>query len=69
LLHFCVLEESRDEFPLLLQHLSHIGHGDLRLDVVTAIIIVVAVSCGFRLIVVVIGNVIFTLASVDLGLW
>jgi hypothetical protein len=71
-LHFRVLEEYRDEFPLLLQHVSHIGHGDLGFNGVAAIIVVVvavAVISGFRLFVVVIGIVIFTLAPVDLGLW
>ena len=68
-LHFRIPEEYRDEFPLLLQHVSHIGHSDLGFNGVAAIIIVVAVISEFGLIVVVIGIVIFTLRSVNLGLW
>jgi hypothetical protein len=68
-LHFRVLEEYRDEFPLLFQHVSHIGHGDLGFNGVAVIMVVVAVISGFGLILVVIGIVIITLVSVDLGLW
>jgi hypothetical protein len=60
-LHFHCLEEYRDEFPLLLQHVSHIGHGDLGFNGV-------AMISGFTLIVAVFGMIMFALAPVHLGL-
>jgi hypothetical protein len=68
-LHFRVLEEYREEFLLVLHHVSLIGQGDLGFNGVAAIIIIIAVMVGFGLIVVVIAIVIFTLVSVDLGRW
>jgi hypothetical protein len=69
-LHFRVLEEYRDEFPLLFQHISHIGHGNLGFNGIAAIIIIVTMTRGFRLfIVVVVVIVIFALAFGDLVLW
>jgi hypothetical protein len=64
-----VLEEYHDEFPLLLQQVPHISHGDLGFNSVAAMIIVVGVISEFGLIIVVIVIIIFTLASIDLGRW
>jgi len=63
------MEEHRHEFLLLLHDLSHIGHGDLALNAVAGMIIMVTAICRFRLIIIFIGMVNFTLASVDLSHW
>jgi hypothetical protein len=54
----------------LLQHIWHIGHGNLGFNCIAAIIIIVTMTSVFRLfIVVVVVIVIFALAFVDLVLW
>ena len=63
-----MLEEYRDEFVQLLQHISHTSDFTLELNSMAVINILVVVTDGFRLIIVVIGTVISTLTFVELDI-